>query len=196
MDYTCGGSNFCENEGLCFLDDPKCPTPPSCGCHQCYFGSRCQFSTNGSTLSLDTILGYHIRPSTEISQQSTTLKVTIAVTTFMFAFGLLNSFLAFQTFKGKGTRKVGCGLYLFASSIISLIIVIMFTVKFCLCLASQIGSTQNRSFVKRKCVFMDCFIRCLLTTSDWLSVCVAIERAINVSKGIHFDKGKSKQMAK
>jgi hypothetical protein len=50
MNYSCGGSNFCENQGYCFQDNPKCPTPPMCGCHQCYFGSRCQFSTTGSTL--------------------------------------------------------------------------------------------------------------------------------------------------
>jgi hypothetical protein len=196
MDYSCGGSYFCENEGYCFQKDPKCPTPPMCGCRQCSFGSRCQFSTKGSTLSLDTILGYHIRRKNGISEQSITVKVTIAVTAFMFAFGSLNSFLAFKTFKGQETRKVGCGLYLFASSIISLIIVIMFTVKFCLFMTEKIVSIQNRSFVKIQCVFIDYFIRSLLSISDWLSACVAIERAVTVSKGVNFDKKKSKQIAK
>ena len=44
---------------------------------------------------------------------------------------MINSFLSFQTFRGKETQSVGCGLY-------------------------------------------------LLSTSDWLSASVAIERAVSV----------------
>jgi hypothetical protein len=43
---------------------------------------------------------------------------------------------------------------------------------------------------------MDFLIRSLLSIGDWLSGCVAIERAINVSKGINFNKIKSKTFAK
>ncbi|UJR12620.1 hypothetical protein I4U23_016795 [Adineta vaga] len=74
MNYTCGEYNICENKGYCFQDDPKCPTPSICGCRQCSFGRRCQFSTTGATLSLDIILGYHIQPRTGISQQSIIIK--------------------------------------------------------------------------------------------------------------------------
>ncbi|CAF0845758.1 unnamed protein product [Adineta steineri] len=45
MSYNCGGYNYCENEGHCFQDNPKCPTSLTCGCRQCYFGSRCQISS-------------------------------------------------------------------------------------------------------------------------------------------------------
>jgi hypothetical protein len=196
MTYDCGGYNYCENEGHCFQDNPKCPTSSFCACHQCYFGSRCQFSTKGSALSLDTILGYHMRPGNEIRQQPIIVKVAIALTIVIFFFGCINIFLSLITFREEETRSVGCGLYLFASSTISLNIVIVFTVKFRLLLASQIGSMNNRSFLYIQCVSVDYLLRSLLSISDWLSACVAIERAINVSQGIKFNKIKSKQIAK
>jgi hypothetical protein len=43
---------------------------------------------------------------------------------------------------------------------------------------------------------MDYFLRFLLSTGDWLSACVAIERTMKVLKGIRFSKKKSKQFAK
>jgi hypothetical protein len=43
---------------------------------------------------------------------------------------------------------------------------------------------------------MDFLLRFLLSTTDWLSACVAIERAVNVTQGINFNKSKSKRMAK
>ena len=78
--YDCGGMNVCENDGYCFRDDIQCPSPPICACRQCYFGSRCQISTAGSTLSLDIILGYHIRQSFGIQQQSMIVKVAVVLT--------------------------------------------------------------------------------------------------------------------
>jgi hypothetical protein len=196
MTYDCGGYNYCENEGHCFKDDPICGTSSICVCLLCYFGSSCQFSTKGSALSLDIILGYHIRSKTEISQQPTIVKVAIALITTMSTFGFINSVLSFQTFRGKQTRCVGCGLYLFTVSIISMIIVIVLTFKFAFLVASRIGSISNRSFLYLQCALTDFILRSLLSTSDWFSACVAIERAVNVIQGIKFNKAKSKKMAK
>ena len=67
---NCRGYNLCENESDCFLDDSKCPSSSICACHRCHFGSKCQFSTKGSTLSLDIILGY--RNQSEHEHQSAT----------------------------------------------------------------------------------------------------------------------------
>jgi hypothetical protein len=196
MTYDCDKYNYCGNGGHCFQDDLKCPTSSFCACHQCYFGSKCQFSTKGSALSLDIILGYHIRSKTDISQQPIIVKFATALTTIIFAFGFINSFLSFQTFRGKDTRNVGCGLYLFTSSILSMIIVIVLTLKFAFLVASQIGSINNRTFIYIQCVSIDFLLRFLLSTSDWLSACVALERAVNVSIGVNFNKQKSKKMAK
>jgi hypothetical protein len=145
---------------------------------------------------LDTILGYHIRSGNEIRQQPTIVKVAIAFTMIIFFFGFINIFLSLGTFREQETRNVGCGLYLFASSIISLNIVIVFTVKFWLLLALQIGSINNHSFLHIQCMSVDFLLRSFLSMSDWFSACVAIERAVNASQGIKFNKSKSKQIAK
>ncbi|CAF5127723.1 unnamed protein product, partial [Rotaria socialis] len=45
-----------------------------CVCPRCFYGARCQFSTHGFSLSLDAILGYHIRPGTSILNQPTAVQ--------------------------------------------------------------------------------------------------------------------------
>jgi hypothetical protein len=93
-------------------------------------------------------------------------------------------------------RSVGCGIYLFASSIISMITMSVFTVKFWVLLAAQMNSINNRSFLNAQCLTIDFFLRFLLATSDWLNACVGIERAVTVLKGVNFPKSKSKVIAK
>ncbi|CAF3947495.1 unnamed protein product [Rotaria sp. Silwood1] len=188
MTYDCYGQNFCENGGQCFQDDPKCPTSAVCVCRDCYYGSRCQFSTKSWTLSLDTILSYQIHPHIQISRQPIIVKISIAVTTIMFGCGFISSLFSFLTFRSPATRNVGCGLYLLTSSIVSMITMSVFTMKFWFLLASQKGSINNRSFVQAQCMSIDFLLRLFLSTGDWLSVCVAIERAVNVARGVNFNK--------
>lgn len=130
MTYECEKSKYCGDGGQCFQDDLKCPTSSFCACHQCYFGSRCQFSTQGSTLSLDIILGYHIRLQSTINEQPTIVKTAIALASIILAVRLVNGFFSFQTFRGEQTRAVGCGLYLLTASLLSMIIVVVLTMKF------------------------------------------------------------------
>ena len=196
MTFDCRGYNLCENGGQCFQDDPKCPTSAICGCLECYYGSRCQLSTKGSALSLDAILGYHIHPRTGISRQSIVVKISAALTTTIFSLGFVGSFFSFLTFRRKKICTVGCGLYLLTSSVTSMIIMCVFAMKFWFLLVSQMISIGNRSFVLVQCVCVDFLLRLLVSTNDWLSACVAIERAINVSIGIDFNKQKSKHVAK
>ena len=54
----------------------------------------------------------------------------------------------------------------------------------------------NRSLLTWNCIVLDMILRVLLALSDWLYRCVAIERLPTVVKGTHFDKSKSKRMAK
>ncbi len=196
MTYECEKSKYCGNGGECFQDDLICPTASFCACHLCYFGSRCQFSTKGSTLSLDIILAYHIRSKNKISEQPAIVKTAIALVPTILVLGILNTFFSFQTFRGKETSTVGCSLYLSTASIVSIIIVIVVTLKFALLMASQVGSIDNRWFLHIQCVSIDFLLRFLLSTSDWLSACVAIERVVNVTQGVKFNKNKSKRVAK
>ena len=196
MTYECEKAKYCGDGGECFQDDLACPTSSFCACHLCSFGSRCQFSTRGSTLSLDIILGYHIRSKTSIDQQPTIVKSAIAFTSIIFAFGMINGVLSFVTFRRKESRNVGCGLYLLTTSLVSIITVVILAVKFAILVAIQVGSTNNHRFVYFQCALMDFLLRCLVSVSDWLSACVAVERAVSVTKGVKFDKIKSKRVAR
>jgi hypothetical protein len=196
MTYDCDGSNFCEHDGKCFEDNPKCPTSSICICPNCYYGSKCQFSTEGSTLSLDVILGYQIYSNLGINEQSTAVKVGISLSIITLVLGLISSLLSLLTFQMKKTRDVGCGLYLLTSSIVSMITMIVLFLKFWFLLGFQMGWINNRSFLHIQCLVMDYFLRFLLSAGDWFNACVALERTMNVLKGIQFSKKKSKQFAK
>ncbi|CAF3982621.1 unnamed protein product [Rotaria magnacalcarata] len=168
MSYDCYRENVCDNQGKCFKDDRQCPKAVICVCQECFYGSRCQFSTKRTSLSLDTILGYHILPRVAISEQPIIIRISIKAC------------------------DVGCGFYLFVSSTASMIIVILFTIKFVLLLAIQMSLINNRKFINVKCTFVNYFLRIFATSGDWLSACTAIERTINAWKGIHFNKSKTK----
>ena len=194
--YDCHGHNYCENDGQYFRDDSQCPKSSNCACPDCYFGSRCQFFTKGSTLSLDMILGYYLKPNMGLNGQSAIIQISIALTTLIFTLGMISNLLTFLAFRKKTARKTGCALYILSSSIISMLAIIVLTIKFAILLASQIGSIGNYSFVSIQCRYMDFIVRFLLSTNDWLSACVAVERAGNLLQGIHFNRAKSERIAR
>jgi hypothetical protein len=77
MNNDCQGYNYCQN-------NETCPTKFSCICQNCFYGSKCQFSTKGFIFSLDSILGYHIKPNLSINYQSLIIKISLTIITIMF----------------------------------------------------------------------------------------------------------------
>ena len=104
--------------------------------------------------------------------------------------------LSLITFKNKKTRESGCGIYLLCSSIITLITMIIFTLKFWILVISHMGSIKNESFLNIHCTLIDFFLRLCLTMDQWLTAFVSIERAFITIKGINFNKKKAKLVAK
>ena len=193
---TCRSNDSCENDGFCFEDDPKCPTASFCACADCYHGSRCRLSTKESKLSLDSILAYHIQFEKSINEQPMIVKISIVVTTLMFLLGLINGIFSIITFRTKTACQVGVGYYLLTTSILSIIITCILMMKLFFLLLFQTGLINNHLVLISQCTMIDFLLRFLLSASDWLSACVAIERVLNISQGIHFNKTKSKQVAK
>ena len=193
---NCGAEAFCEHGGQCFRDDPICPKRMTCGCRPCSFGSRCQFSTKGMGLSLDVVLGYHIRVKAPLSRQPSMLFVSLAITALLFAVGLVDALFCIWTFQAPRIRQTGCGLYLLATSITSLLVITAFVIKMIFMIVSQMGAVTHRSFLLGRCITMDFTVRVLLTVGDWLRACVCVERALTVSQGIGFNAVKSKRVAK
>jgi hypothetical protein len=98
----CQGRTACENNGQCVQDLSLCPR-------------KCQFTTEGLSLSFDVILAYQIRQHTPINRQRSTVKVSITITTLMLFISLISGKLSTMTFQSKKFREVGCGIYLFIS---------------------------------------------------------------------------------
>ena len=145
--YDCHGYIKCENGGQCFQDNITCPSRSICVCSDCFYGTKCQFTTKGFVLSLDYILGYHIKPNLSFSRQPFIIKMSIGITTIMFVFGLINGILSVLTFRIKKTRESGCGFYLFISSWISIFTIIALIIKFWYLVLSQMTIFTNRTFL-------------------------------------------------
>ena len=195
--YICqADSGNCENGGKCFQDSVQCPTMSACLCPDCFYGSKCQFSSKGFSLSLDSIIGYQIRPVRSLQTQLFVIKFSITVVCIMFTTGLVNGFLSTLVFIRKDARKVGCGLYLLTISLFSIVIVIMLVLKLSILLLAQMTYITNMTFLHIQCRSIDYILRTCLNVSDWLSACVAVERVVSVNQGARFSTTKSKQIAK
>jgi hypothetical protein len=196
MTFDCIGQSGCENGAQCFQDKKTCPTRSICLCPPCFYGIRCQFSTSGFGLSLDAILGYHILSHLSLIHQPSIVKFSLALTIILTIAGLINGIFSLITFKNKTVCEVGCGLYLLCSSIITLLTMLMFGSKFLILLLAQMMIISNRLFLSVQCHSIDFILKVFLYMDQWLSACVAIERAMIAIKGPKFIKKKSKQIAK
>jgi hypothetical protein len=196
MTYNCRGLNDCQNGAQCFQDHPVCPTMKMCVCQECFYGTKCQFTTKQFGLSLDAILGYHIRPHVPITRQSTVVKISIVAATLMLIVVLITGTLSIWTFRVKSCQMTGCGLYLLVSSITSILTIVAFNLKLWFLILSQMSTIRSRSFLLFSCISIEFILRSLLAITDWLHACVAVERLFTILLGAGFNKGKSKQTAK
>ena len=162
----------------------------------CFLGDRCHSYTRSVGLTLDDILREKIQPNITFTKQSFVVKMSATLTMIIFVGGLINSILSLLTFQSKDLREVGCGMYLLASSITSLLTICMFTVKFWFVVLTQINISTNLSILRGGCRSIEPFLKLFVYLDTWLNACVAVERAVNVAKGVNFDKKKSKYIAR
>ncbi|CAF4901435.1 unnamed protein product [Rotaria sp. Silwood1] len=191
--YTCKGRGGCQNDGQCFSDRSYCPHSIYCVCKDCFYGSKCQFTTEGFGLSLDAILAYQIRPKLSINRQPVIVKISIVLTTIMLIIGFINSFLSIITFQRKQLNETGCRYYLLVASIVSLCTTILFIFKYLILILSQISLIQNETILQISCILIDFLLRLCQITVDWLNSSIAIDRVLTVIMGTNFDKNKSKR---
>ena len=194
--FDCYGYNYCENGGECYQSSPVCPVRSQCSCAECYFGTRCQFSTLGFSFSLDTIIGYQIAPFPSINRQPLIVKLSLATTLMLSVLGLISNLFSIVTFVQKNCQQVGCGQYLLASSIVSLLSTIAFVLKFLSLLLSQMNLVQNHTLTLVTCIAPEFLLKLLPTTAEWLNACVAVERVFTVTLGTSFNKTKSQKIAR
>ncbi|CAF3338231.1 unnamed protein product [Rotaria sp. Silwood2] len=194
--FLCQYNIHCYNGGTCLQDSSICNSNTICICMDCFFGDRCQFYAKGIGLTLDDMLRYAILPNINFNDQSYLIKVSAILTMIMFIVGLLNSILCFITFYSQESRQVGCGIYIYASSITSALTIAMLTIKFWFVVISQINLSINRSILHIGYILLEPVLKLFLYMNNWLNACVAIERAVTVFKGINFDRTMSKSVAR
>jgi hypothetical protein len=124
----------------------------------CGIGDKCQFYAKNIGMTLDDILRDEIRLNMTLNNQSISVKISGALTMILFAAGLVNSILSFLTFYNKDLRKVGCGMYLLASSITSLPQLV--------CSRSNFGFSFS---LKSMCMLVSLFFRAAVSL---LSLCL------------------------
>ena len=194
--HDCAGQSNCENNAQCLQDKPNCPQSSICVCPKCFYGTRCQFSSHSFSLSLDAILGDQIQPHVRLSQQSSQVKVSVALAVLIVLTGLVSGVLSLITFSNEATRTVGSGIYLLGSSITTLLSVTMLALKVAILIATQMALSQNRSFLRLQCTSVDFLLRVCLVTDKWLNACVSLERSWATIQGVRFDKKRSKRITR
>jgi hypothetical protein len=182
--FECSSKDLCQNGGQCFEDHPWCPSVTICVCQPCFFGNRCQFYTKGFGLTLDEILGYEISRNKKMSLQPLSVQLSGIVTMIIFLFGLIDSILSLLTFTDKTIQDVGCVFYLVGSSFLSLIIIILFTLKFLILFSSHFDFSIRRELIIMSGFGIEIPLKISLYMSNWLHACVAIERIVTVYRVI------------
>jgi hypothetical protein len=127
---NCSDENVFEHGGQCFEENSKCPKYFLCHCPDCYYGIRCELTINEFSLSLDAILAYHTYPNQNIFNQPHAVLISSILSTIIIIGGLINSILSLITFQNKTVRDLGCGIYLFSTSLINLFLMIIFPIKY------------------------------------------------------------------
>ncbi|CAF1364594.1 unnamed protein product [Adineta ricciae] len=112
LDNHAGRFIDCENGAQCIQERSTWPKTSMCVCPSCYYGARCQFSSDGFGLTLDGILGYRIQLHVSIYGQSLIVNVSLAFTSIITIAGMINGILMTVTFKSKKLRQNGCEMYL------------------------------------------------------------------------------------
>ena len=162
----------------------------------CIVGDQCSLFTKGIGLTINDILRNKIQSNISFRKQSVLIQTAAGLTMIMFVIGFINGIFSLITFRNKELRKVGCGIYLLASSITSLLTITMFTMKFWFVVLIQLHSTVRSSILRTDCAFIGPVLKLCLYLDGWLNACVAIERTVTVSKVVNFDKKKSRHAAR
>ncbi|CAF1592431.1 unnamed protein product [Adineta ricciae] len=162
----------------------------------CYVGGSCNTQVKSIGLTLDDILRLQVNRNVTIQDQPLLIKVTAALSVIMFVAGVINSACSILTFQNVKSQTVGCGLYLLASSVTSLVTIILFTVKFWFVVVTQMDLSVRLSVVEGGCKSIETLLKLFFYWDAWLNACVAVERGMSVYKGVSFDKEKSKRFAR
>ena len=193
----CRKPSYCLNEGLCVENRRKGMVHFACLCSSChYYGGLCQFSTGQQGLSIDALVGMSVRTGKPLSEQSTLIIVSISTLICTITVGFFGNILCIITFAQQGSRKTGCGYYLFVISIYNQLTLVVLGLRFMYLLITQITVTVAAAKSLIFCKLLEFGLAFLPNLSSWLSACVSVERTIAVVRGVLFDRDASIRTAR
>ncbi|UJR20049.1 hypothetical protein I4U23_023183 [Adineta vaga] len=165
----------CFSNGRCIQGDSK--DNFKCLCSKCHYGSRCQYSSERFSFTLEQILTHGLL-STKTYLKHITLCLTIIITCTFFLMGIWNNFFTFTTFHRSKLLRTGVGHYLYTGSIINQISLLFLLLRIIHIVLSTYGMTRTTSNMMN--TFLCKFLSYTLSTSSqlayWLMSTVAIER--------------------
>jgi len=162
-DYNLDQCSFCLSGGQC-LKENRWRSDFMCLCPQCYYGSLCQFSIEGISFTLDSLL-------IQINRIIQILYFVFALIIFMIG-GIFN-YANLVTFRRANLRKTSIGVYMFILSLISQYALFSLLMKIILIL---FDSLMNDISCKIISYMLSISLRC----SFWLTSWIASERACYV----------------
>ncbi|CAF1217038.1 unnamed protein product, partial [Didymodactylos carnosus] len=195
---NCTGRGYCLNGGHCAQSAQVFGknTDFACVCARCFYGDLCQFTTAQYSQSLDAFTGPEILTGKPLRQQPVVIKIILTSVIVLVVSGLIINLLSIITFSRKRTHEVGCGFYLLLLCIISQLGILTLGARFTYLIVTQISGTENKSYAYVSCVALEFLLSVLLSGFDWLTACIAVERAFNAVKGTKFNKKLSKKVSK
>ncbi|UJR19774.1 hypothetical protein I4U23_022908 [Adineta vaga] len=194
--HNCTDKNYCENNGRCLQRKRSGQLNFACVCPECVSGNFCQIKMTRFFLTLDSLLSGIIITDAPWKQQPSLIKILTTFVIVIFIVGITSNLMSFLTCINSDIRQYGCGNYLLVLSFVSLLAIIFFAIHFIHLLVSQITIIKNRQWLIISCTLFDFLLSFLLSLCDWLTACIACERASNSLRGIHFDRRASVRAVK
>lgn len=188
--------NYCQNNGQCIENIINGLWDFACVCNGCSYGSLCQLITSDYILSFDVRLGQDIRASMSFIEQTFIIKFVLSMIILMILIGTLSNVLTLITFRQRNIREYGCGIYLSCLPLIGQIGLCVFGGRYFYLLITQLYDVHNHWFAYWSCIILEYILSICPMLFDWLIVCIAVERCVNIIKGTSFKKNDSVKWTK
>ncbi|CAF1220896.1 unnamed protein product [Rotaria magnacalcarata] len=190
--------NPCIHGGRCIQISNQNHWDFTCACPACTYGALCQLTIEKYTLSFDVLFGREIRPGFPFSKQSPLVRTCVGIVVCLILIGLILNALCFSTFVQPSASDAGVGIYLLILSLVNQFGLCVLGVKLFFVLHTQLSSPSsiNHHVLLHACAILEYLLTILFCLSDWLTVCISIERVINVIKGVNFSKSMSRRLVK
>ena len=178
--------NFCMNNGKCLKSNKETENWKFiCICPPCKTGNRCQFSLGDYYMTLDTLVGKEVK-QVDFKQQSWIVHFTSAILSLFLLVSFIFNTISLIILSKKKLRQVGCDLYLLYLTIFAQLGLILLFLRFIYMIIIQTYVIDNQSFIGITCILLEYSVRLIPSIFDWLTVCISIERAYIINKGVCF----------